>query len=268
MPPVTAKTTLIKFSLLLLAALLLWLIFGQKGGRKADGERTEEGIVLVTELTPNNFFISEDGTFGGLQVELARLLLPDTVIRWLPADSRRSALRILISGEADVYASPVPLASEDRFPGTESTVPIYATSFALIYPKGTDWMADFSRSDGETVIYGSGDDPAAAQIVSNISDLSYPTLRYRSLPVSSQEVALKVFGGEIKYALIEKGLAEKIAGATGDSIAVSTDLAFSSNQVWLVKEGRDTLLTRLNHQIAAAKETNEYKDIIARHLGK
>ena len=262
------KSLFINAAIIILVALLLWLFTKDRPATKDPVKMPEEGLTIITELSPNNFVIKEDGTFGGLQPELANLFLSDTKLHWLPSDSRSSAVSALLNGEADIYASSVPLASGGEFEGTTATIPVYSTAFALIYPKGTDWISDFSDTEVETIIYGSSDDPSIERIVQNISDLSYPSLRYKALALPGQEVALKVFKGEIKYALVEKKLAEKIGETTGDSILISTDLTFSSNQVWLVKEGRDSLLNHLNERIEAAKETSAYLEVINRNFGK
>lgn len=259
----------INAGVILLVALATWFLFRPKETRPGT-MRAGEGhtLVFITEFAPNNFRIEEDGSFGGLQPELAALLFPDRKLHWLPAGTRREAVDALLSGKADVYASSVPLASGGGFEGTVATLPVYSTAFALIYPKGMDWMADFSRADGHVTIYGSEDDPAVSQIVRNMADLSYPSLSYAALPESGAEVALEVFRGRIKYALIEKKLAEEIAVTTGDSIEISTDLTFSSNQVWLVKAGRDSLLTTLNERIAEAKKIETYHKVIERNISK
>ena len=264
------KSLLINAAIILLVALLFWVFSKDKPASTSEEtvKIPEGGLTIITELSPNNFVIKEDGTFGGLQPELASLFLPDTELHWLPTDSRASAVEALLDGEADIYASSVPLASGGEFEGTEATIPVYVTAFALIYPKGTDWISDFSDTKEQTTVYGSTDDPAVERIVHNISELSYPSLKYEALALPSHEVALKVFRGEIRYALVEKKLAEKIGESTGDSVLISNDLTFSSNQVWLVKAGKDSLLLHLNERIKAAKEGAAYAEVINRHFGK
>lgn len=267
MARIPRKAFVINLTIAIIAAVVMWLIFRDHTPREGRTvEMPRNGLTIVTEFSPNNFVIRDDGTFGGLQPELADLLLPDIEIHWLPVETRKEAITRILNGEADIYASSIPLSSEGAYPGTESTEPLYTTAFALIYPDGTDWMADFAGSDHTVVIYGSADDPSAERIIKNISDLSYPSLTFRALPESSMEVALRVVKKELPYALIEKNLAERITDKLGDSVAISTDLAFRTSQVWLLKEGRDSLLHRLNQRILEVKPTKQYKEIIEKYL--
>ena len=263
------KSFVLNATVILIVALLAWLLFRNKSAQEtALEDKGPGGLTIITELSPGNFLILDDGTFGGLQPELTEVLLPNTRITWTPVTSRKQAIEALMNGTADIYASSIPLSSFDAYPGTVSTQPIYSASFALIFKKGTDWMTDFSDQEARDTVFGSIDDPAAEQIIHNIAELSYPSVGYTALPESSQEVALKVYKGELKYAMVARQFAESLARKTKDSISYSTDLAFESNQVWLVREGKDSLLNILNNRIRTVKALPEYTEIIDRYFGE
>lgn len=248
--------------LIFVLCLIVWLI-----GRSCSGDTRhprESGpasLRIATDYTPDNFSVQDSGAFGGRQAELAALLFPDTAITWSLAESRAQVLEDLASGAIDLYAASVPLSSADSLDRVLTSVPLYTSSYALFCSEEAEWLADFTGSE-RIPLYLSTEDEAARIIAENIRDLSYPMIEPIMLPDPPMKLALRVVRGDLKYVLIDRSLAHSIH-AKSSTTRVVEDIAFETDQVWLVSEARGhQLLDTLNHRISRLRDTPEWHHVL------
>ncbi len=237
---------------------LLWLIGRHRGSSESTTESA--GLRVATDYTPDNFVIGDSGAFGGRQVELATLLLPDTTLLWSLVKDRGEALQGLRDGTIDLYATSIPLSTGESSDSGRATLSLYSSAYVLFCADGTNWSRDFTGGK-KVPIYLSQGDRAAQIVAQNICDLAYPEVCPTLLPDTPMRLATRVAHKELKYVVIDRTLAEAVHQAS-PSTQVVPDLFFETKQVWLVSSHNPHLLDTLNLRIARLQGTPEWQYII------
>lgn len=240
---------------------IVWFIGRGRSGssHKAPSQAAKTTLRIATDYTPDNFIVQDSGTFGGRQVELAALLFPDTTITWSLAKSRAETLEDLRKGAIDLYAASIPLSSADSVGTVLVSHPLYTSAYALLCEEGADWLKDFTGHRAVSV-YLSTEDEAAMIVAQNIKELAYPEITPVLLPDSPMKLALRVARKELKYAIVDRALAEAVDEKSPNTQVVH-NLFFETNQVWLVSPSSPELLDTLNHRITRLQGSEEWKYI-------
>ncbi len=239
----------------LLLIIVIIAMFGlrhmSKGHAIHDNSVKEDTIHAAIVYGPNSYRVltSEDGNDSiiGINYHLLKELEKElgTKVVLYPVIDRDDAMEKVRTGKYDILASlPADLYLKENY---LTTGDIYLDRMVLLQkrqPNGTLSARSSLDLDGDTIHVEKGS--AAKRRLENLQKEIGGTITIIEEPELSEEyLAMKVANGSWKYTVINEKTAEQMKAQYPD-LDYSTPVSFTQFQIWIMPQGRDSLLNLVN----------------------
>lgn len=239
--------------LILVVCAMLWIKFRHMGGsgNSYDDRLKEDTIHAAIVYGPNSYrvMISEDGndSIVGINYHLLNDLENElgAKIDLVPVIDRDEALSKVKAGTYDILASlPADNYLKQNFLTSNE---VFLDRMVLIQKRnenGTLSVAGALDLEGDTVHVEKGS--AATRRLENLKKEIGGDINIVEEPGMSEEyIAMKVGVGTWKYAVVNEKIAEEMKKQY-PMLDYSTPISFTQFQVWVLPQGNDSLLKRIN----------------------
>ncbi|MDE6512519.1 MAG: transporter substrate-binding domain-containing protein [Muribaculaceae bacterium] len=242
----------------LLLIIVIIAMFGlrhiSKGHIPADSSVKEDTIHAAIVYGPNSYRVltSDDGNDSiiGINYHLLKGLEKELGVKVMlyPVIDRDDAMQKVKSGTYDILASlPADMYLKDNY---LTTGDIYLDRMVLLqrrHPNGTLSAGSSLDLDGDTIHVEKGS--AAKRRLENLQKEIGGTITIIEEPELSEEyLAMKVANGTWKYTVINEKTAEQMKAQYPD-LDYSTPVSFTQFQLWIMPQGRDSLLHLVNNYL-------------------
>ncbi len=239
----------------LLLIIVIIAMFGlrhmSKGHAIHDNSVKEDTIHAAIVYGPNSYRVltSEDGNDSiiGINYHLLKELEKElgTKVVLYPVIDRDDAMEKVRTGKYDILASlPADLYLKENY---LTTGDIYLDRMVLLQkrqPNGTLSARSSLDLDGDTIHVEKGS--AAKRRLENLQKEIGGSITIIEEPELSEEyLAMKVANGSWKYTVINEKTAEQMKAQYPD-LDYSTPVSFTQFQIWIMPQGRDSLLNLVN----------------------
>lgn len=247
--------------LVLVICSMLWLKYRYSGvpdatpdaGVKAD----TVNAAVVYGPTSYRVLISDDGndSITGINYHMLRSIEDSLGVKVVlhPVIDRDDALAKVAAGTYDILASlPADNYLKQNFLTSDE---VYLDRLVLIQKRRSDGTLSVESAldlAGDTVHVEKGS--AATRRLENLGrEIGGDISISEEAGLSEEYIAIKVATGEWKYAVVNGKTAEEMKRRYPD-LDYSTPVSFTQFQVWVLPQGRDSLLTRVNAFIGSVKK--------------
>lgn len=246
----------------LLLIIVIIAMFGlrhmSKGQAVTDNTAKEDTIHAAVVYGPNSYRVltSEDGkdSIIGINYHLLKGLEQELGVKVMmyPVIDRDEAMQKVKNGTYDILASlPADLYLKDTY---LTTGDIYLDRMVLLQkrnPNGTISARSSLDLDGDTIHVEAGS--AAKRRLENLQKEIGGTINIVEEPELSEEyLAMKVANGVWKYTVVNEKTAEQMKEQYPD-LDYSTPVSFTQFQLWILPQGRDSLLNLVNAYLEKAR---------------
>lgn len=215
---------------------------------------------IVYGPTSYRVLISEEGddSITGINYHLLKQLEEElnTKIELHPVIDRDEALAKLQSSQYDILAS----VAADNYIKQEflTTGDVYLDRLVLLQNidsiEGKPKVRSALDLNGDTVYVERGS--AAKRRIENLSrEIGGAIHVAEAQGLSEEYIAIKVATGEWKYAVVNEKTAEEMK-ARYPRLDFSTPVSFTQFQVWVLPQGKDSLLQKVNHFLESHPAAN------------
>ncbi|MDE5871416.1 MAG: transporter substrate-binding domain-containing protein [Muribaculaceae bacterium] len=247
------------YGLLLITVIIA--MFGLRHMSKAhtdvDNTIKEDTIHAAVVYGPNSYRVltSEDGNDSiiGINYHLLKGLEKELGVKVMlhPVIDREDAMKKVKDGTYDILASlPADLYLKDTY---LTTGDIYLDRMVLLQRRGRNGALSARSSldlDGDTIHVEKGS--AAKRRLENLQKEIGGSITIIEEPELSEEyLAMKVANGAWKYSVVNEKTAEQMKGQYPD-LDYSTPVSFTQFQLWIMPQGRDSLLNLVNAYLEKA----------------
>ena len=238
----------------LLLIIVIIAMFGLR--RMSNGHATadtpeEDTIHAAVVYGPNSYRVltSEDGhdSIIGINYHLLKGLEKELGVKVMlhPVIDRDEAMEKVKTGAYDILASlPADLYLRDNY---LTTGDIYLDRMVLLQKRNRNGSLSAGSSldlDGDTIHVEKGS--AAKRRLENLRKEIGGSITIIEEPELSEEyLAMKVANGAWKYTVINEKTAEQMKAQYPD-LDYSTPVSFTQFQIWIMPQGRDSLLNLVN----------------------
>lgn len=233
-----------------------------KGHSATNNTPKEDTIHAAVVYGPNSYMVltSEDGNDSiiGINYHLLKGLEQELGVKVMlyPVIDREDAMRKVKDGKYDILASlPADLYLKDNYLTTDD---IYLDRMVLLqkrYPNGTLSARSSLDLNGDTIHVEKGS--AAKRRLENLQKEIGGTITIVEEPELSEEyLAMKVANGVWKYTVINEKIAEQMKKQYPD-LDYSTPVSFTQFQLWIMPQGRDSLLNLVNGYLGERLTIND-----------
>lgn len=237
--------------LVICSMLLIRFKFMGDGHKGNDGSLKADTINAALLYGPNSYrvLISEDGndSIVGINYNLLKNLEDSLVVKVVlhPVIDRDDALAKLASGTYDILASlPADNYLKQNYLTTKE---VFLDRMVLLQRRnenGTLPVRSALDLDGDTVHVEKGS--AATRRMENLQKEIGGKINVVEEPELSEEyIAMKVANGVWQFAVVNEKTAEQMKEQY-PSLDYSTPVSFTQFQVWVLPQGKDSLLNRIN----------------------
>lgn len=245
----------------LLLIIVIIAMFGlrhmAKGHSGADNSIKEDTIHAAVVYGPNSYRVltSDDGNDSiiGINYHLLKGLEKELGVKVIlhPVIDRDDAMRKVKEGVYDILASlPADLYLKDNY---LTTGDIYLDRMVLVQKRKLNGTLSARSSldlDGDTIHVEKGS--AAKRRLENLQKEIGGKITIVEEPELSEEyLAMKVANGVWKYTVINEKTAEQMKEQYPD-LDYSTPVSFTQFQLWIMPQGRDSLLNLVNAYLEKA----------------
>lgn len=251
-------------ALLVIIAFLIFLLKRCSGPDYAtyDVRAGGDTLNIAIEYSPTGMYMSGD-TFGGLNYEVATAICRNNGIHYniIPVSGFADAARNLKTGVYDVLIPDAAAISElkDSFLYTE---PVYIDRQVLVCRENVE-CEDFNvGSLASDTIWVPENSPYVERL-RNLSKEIGDTIYIEEVPgVGSEALVMMVAVGDIRQAVVNSRLAQKMMTSGNLGIKIAGEISFNQFQAWMLNTDATALRDSLNIYISDFKKTAEYKNII------
>lgn len=234
----------------------------------ADGITHSGGdtIDVAIEYSPTICYTYAD-TLGGFDYDLWRLIASQQhrAVKFHPIVTLHDALQYLEQGKVDVLVAQFPVTKENREYLLFSDE-VYIDRQVLVQRKKADGAVDIKTQldlAGDTVYVVKGS-PMKERII-NLSNEIGDSIYVKEDPLyGPEQLFLQVASGEIRYAVINRRIAEVLAKQYED-VDISTSISFSQIQAWALAKGNEPMQRDINAWLKAAKSSPLFKELQQRY---
>ena len=247
--------------------LLLLVIIGAMAGlrvlsKKASGQHLNiadsDTIRAAVVYGPNSYRVltSADGTdsIEGINYYLLKDLQDSlgVVVKMYPVIDRDDALSRVSSGYYDVLASlPADNYLKENFLTTDE---VCLDRLVLVQSRGADGRLSVRSAldlAGDTVQIEKGS-AAVRRMVNLKKEIGDSIYVKEEEGMSEEYLVMKVATGDWRYAVVNEQIAKDMSTAYPE-LDYSTPVSFTQFQVWVLPQGRDSLLVRVNDFLKSKK---------------
>ena len=233
-----------------------------KGKTIADNSLKKDTIHAAVIYGPNSYRVltSEDGNDSiiGINYHLLKGLEKELGVKVMlhPVIDRDDAMQKVKDGKYDILASlPADLYLKDNY---LTTIDIYLDRMVLLQKRNKNGMLSARSSldlDGDTIHVEKGS--AAKRRLENLQKEIGGTITIIEEPELSEEyLAMKIADGTWRYTVINEKTAEKMKEQYQD-LDYSTPVSFTQFQLWIMPQGRDSLLNLVNEYLRERLTMND-----------
>lgn len=239
----------------LLLIIVIIAMFGlrhmSKGHSEASNTMKEDTIHAAVVYGPNSYRVltSEDGNDSiiGINYHLLKGLEKELGVKVIlhPVIDRDDAMQKVKTGTYDILASlPADMYLKDTYLTTED---IYLDRMVLLQRRNKNGTLSARSSldlDGDSIHIEKGS--AAKRRLENLQKEIGGRITIIEEPEMSEEyLAMKVANGAWKYSVVNEKTAEQMKEQYPD-LDYSTPVSFTQFQLWIMPQGRDSLLNLVN----------------------
>lgn len=239
----------------LLLIIVIIAMFGlrhmSKGHAAAEPSEKEDTIHAAVVYGPNSYRVltSDDGndSITGINYHLLQGLEKELGVKVIlhPVIDKDEAIQKVKAGTYDILASlPADLYLKENY---LTTGDIYLDRMVLLQKRNQNGALSARSSldlDGDTIHVEKGS--AAKRRLENLQKEIGGTITVIEEPELSEEyLAMKVANGVWKYTVVNEKTAEKMKEQYPD-LDFSTPVSFTQFQIWIMPQGRDSLLKLVN----------------------
>lgn len=241
--------------LVLVVCSMLWIKFKFLGNNyKSSNSLRNDTINAAIVYGPNSYrlLISEDGndSIVGINYSLLKAL-EDKIgvkVQLNPVIDREDALLKLEEGKYDILASlPADNYLKQKYLTSKD---VFLDRMVLIQKRnenGTLSIASALDLEGDTIHVEKGS--AATRRLENLQkEIGGRIFIAEEAGMSEEYIAIKVGSGIWKYAVVNEKIAEEMKNQY-PMLDYSTPISFTQFQVWVLPQGKDSLLKRINNFI-------------------
>lgn len=242
--------------LVLVVFAMLWIKFQHLDGKSQshDGGIKQDTIHAAIVYGPNSYrvLISEDGndSISGINYHLLTELENKLGVKveLIPVIDREDALSKVKAGAYDILASlPADNYLKQNFLTSKE---VFLDRMVLIQKRnenGTLSVASALDLEGDTVHVEKGS--AATRRLENLKkEIGGDIDIVEEESMSEEYIAMKVGSGTWKYAVVNEKIAEDMKRQY-PMLDYSTPISFTQFQVWVLPQGKDSLLNSINRFI-------------------
>lgn len=224
-------------------------------------------IDVAIEYSPLSLYSYND-TLGGLNYDLIREIATrkSLNIKFHPIVSLTEAINHLNNGNYDILIAEVPMTAEfkEKYLFTD---PIYLDRQVLVQLKdsltGNKKIQTQLDLAGDT-IWAVANSPIAQRIKNLASEIGDTIYIMSDSTYAAEQLFLRTAVGEIKYAVINEGVAKSLA-KDYPLVDIETNISFTQFQSWLINPNESKLCDSLNVWINEVKQTNRYNQILSKY---
>ncbi len=249
--PRTLQIAIYAVLLIIVLIAMFGLRYISKGKANHDNTAKEDTIHAAVVYGPNSYRVltSEDGNDSiiGINYHLLKGLEEALGVKVMlhPVIDREDAMEKVKNGTYDILASlPADIYLKDNY---LTTGDIYLDRMVLLQkrkPNGTLSAGSSLDLDGDTIHVEKGS--AAKRRLENLQKEIGGTITIIEEPELSEEyLAMKVANGVWKYTVINEKTAEQMKTQYPD-LDYTTPVSFTQFQIWIMPQGRDSLLRLVN----------------------
>lgn len=239
--------------LVLVICAMLWIRIQHMGGKKHyfNTDLKADTINAAVVYGPNSYrvLISDDGndSIVGINYHLLKDLEKELGVKVMlhPVIDRDEALAKVASGTYDILASlPADNYLKQNYLTTKD---VFLDRMVLLQRRndnGTLPVRSALDLDGDTVHVEKGS--SATRRLENLQkEIGGNIIIAEESGLSEEYLAMKVGNGTWKYAVVNEKIAEEMRGQYPE-LDYSTPVSFTQFQVWVLPQGKDSLLNIVN----------------------
>lgn len=252
---------------LLVLAIAMMVMLKHCGNADAISERDfqksgGDTIDVAIEYSPMMCYTYDD-TLGGFNYDLLRLIARQQgcAIKFHPVVTLQDALGYLDEGRVDVLVAQYPVTKENRERMLFTDV-VYIDKQVLVQRRLAHGGVKINTQldlAGDTVYVVKGS-PMKERIINLSNEIGDSIFVKEESLYGPEQLFLMVASGEIRYAVINRSIAEKLAQGYAD-VDISTSISFSQIQAWTLAKDNVKLLKMLNAWLRQAKSSPEYSTL-------
>lgn len=256
-----------------LLAGVLMLMFMLK---QCSSSRTDRGnagafasgdtLNVAIDYSPMSMYMNGD-TIGGFNYDMLRELaaINNLKLKFHPVNSLERAMELLDSGYCNLIVADLPITTD------------YDERYLFIEPTFLDRSVLVQRRDttGEKMLKSVLDLAgkrvrvvAGAPVVNRINNLGREIGDTIYIDMdstySAEQLAMLVAAGEVDYAVVNEGVARKVAAKISE-IDVTTNISFSQFQSWITNKSNIELKDSIDSMIIRYKNTQAYEELLKRY---
>jgi len=237
---------------------------------ESDAEKEREAkeristLVIVTDYSQSDYYLSGDSLISGFQYELAEAL-GDSLnkkIQWKIENSLDKSIELLEDGDADIIARNIPITTEGR-KRLNFSVPILKMPIVLVQRKeeyNGGIMPIRNQLDlANVTVYVPYNSPNILRL-NNLSDeIAEPIHVKQIADYEAEQLIMMVAKGDIDYAAVDLQSARR-GSRDLKEIDIETKLSFVQLQAWaLSKDCDDGLLAQVDSFLVRYQKTEDYR---------
>lgn len=248
---------------LLVLAVAMMVMLRRCGGDAVAGKSFQKSggdtIDVAIEYSPMMCYTYDD-TLGGFNYDLLRLIARQQgrAMKFHPVVTLQDALGYLEDGRVDVLVAQYPVTKENR-ERLLFTDEVYIDKQVLVQRRLANGDVKIKTQldlAGDTVYVVKGS-PMRDRIFNLSNEIGDSIFVKEEALYGPEQLFLMVESNEIKYAVINRSIAEKLSQRY-DDIDISTSISFSQIQAWVLAKDNVRLLNLLNEWLRQAKVSPEY----------
>lgn len=223
---------------------------------------------IAIEISPLSYSLAND-TISGLDYDLLREMaaIHGRPIKFHPFAPMEYALRGLEEGSFDIVVSSLPSTSSLK-QSLLLTQRVYLDHEVLVQRKdGAKYISEAHSLAGDTVWIAAGS-PFISRIRNLGAEIGDTIYIKTDHPYTSEHLAMLVAAGDIPRAVVNAGLAQRIAEAD-TLLDASTAVSFTQFQTWALHRDNQALCDTLNSWLGDFQATPRYQEQLRHyHLAK
>lgn len=228
---------------------------------KAGGDT----VTVAIEYSPSGMYMDGD-TLTGLNYDIANSVFRQNGIpvKIVPVASFSEGTGLLDNGDIDILI-PDAAAIADLKEKYIYTEPVYIDNQVLVCKTDSadnDFSVGMLANDTVWVSYDSPFADRLNNLAREIGDTIY--LREDS-KAGSEGLLLKIAVGEIKQAVVNRRLAEKMINKYPE-LKIAGKISFSQFQAWMLSADNKALCDSMNSCISRFKKTRRYENILKGYM--
>lgn len=243
---------------------------GRNAGNGPDSEkfsthRFGDTLTVAIEISPLVYNISGD-SITGIDYDIITAIAQTNGkhIDFRPFASLQQAMVMLETGACDIVISHMPV-TENMKKKYRMSDAVYLDREVLVQRADAPDFIDSPEQLGNDSVWIAEGSPFSERLRNLSEELGEPIHIMTERGRTAEHLVMLTARGVIPRAVVNEGLAKKMKQDNYPELDISTPVSFTQFQSWIISASQPELCDSINSWLGSLKETDRYKEIIARY---